>query len=56
MSWQISCGFKNGQVGGQDNKKIKNTLLLGFLKNPPKINISIKEITCKFYKEFFCKF
>ena len=37
-------------------KKIKNTLLVGFFQNQSKSNIFTREITRKFYREFFCKF
>ena len=55
MSWQISCGFKKlGKLGVRINK-IKNTLLVEFFKNQSKSNIFLKEITCKFYREFILK-
>ena len=55
MSWQISCGFKNLDKLGVRINKIKNTLLVGFFKNQSKSNIFIKEIICKFYREFILK-
>ena len=55
LSGQISCGFKILDKLGVRRNKIKNTLLVGFFKNQSKSNIFIKEITCKFYREFILK-
>ena len=55
LSGQISCGFKILDKLGVRRNKIKNTLLVGFFKNQSKSQIFIKEITCKFYREFILK-
>ena len=55
LSRQISCGYKILVKLGVWMQKFKNTLLVVFLKNQSKSSIFIKEITCKFYREFILK-